>query len=103
MNTTLSDAGGAAFDELSESTEGSIQTEIHSELVSAYSTLNDATQKTITDICSSRIALLLIAQDTTGYLAREADMLMNWNDDIQTKGLAKLDEKQFQKVGVAPT
>jgi hypothetical protein len=34
--------------------------------------------------------MAIIAYDTNGYLTREADTLMNFNDDIITKGLGVL-------------
>jgi len=42
------------------------------------------------------VAMKLIAYDTTGYLSREADTLMNMNNDIIVKGMKDLED--FKKI-----
>lgn len=50
------------------------------------------------DIISSMVAQNIVAYDTTGYLSREADTLMNLNDEIITKSLASISKKENQRV-----
>ena len=47
------------------------------------------------DVCSSLIAQKIVAYDPTGYLRREADTLLNVNDEIINRGLKNI--KDFSK------
>ena len=50
-------------------------------------------KQAVAEILSSHIAMSIIQYDPTGYLTREADMLMNNNYDIVARGLKALDGK----------
>jgi len=96
-NSTIC-TSGAALEKWSEEAEGRICAECHKDFITDISSLDTGIQYAISDICSSLIALNIIAFDTTGYLTREADILLNLNDDRVTKGLAKLKDKEFQRL-----
>lgn len=89
------DAGNATImDKWSDEAEGRIQSETNTTwitniLAEPALSLSGA----LSDICSSMIAKELISYDPTGYLAREADFLMNMNDDKEIKGLKILRDK----------
>ena len=50
-------------------------------------------KQAVGEILSSHIAMNVIQYDTTGYLSREADILLNRNDDIIRTGLKALEGK----------
>ncbi len=77
----------------SDQVEGSIEQDTNTSWVAGYSSLSTSMKNALSDIASSRIAKRIIAYDPTGYLTREADMLMNMNDDIEIKGLKVLEGK----------
>ena len=80
-------ASGSLLADLSDMAEGRITAETRKTWVSGYSGLNTQIKGALSDVCSSMIALNIIAYDTTGYLTREADTLMNLNDEIVSKGM----------------
>jgi len=89
VNSTVS-GSGVILAKWSDEAEGRIETETRRTWVSSYSTLSDGVKGILSDVCSSLIAMKIISYDTTGYLSREADILMNVNDDIVSKGLSIL-------------
>lgn len=100
-NSTLVAYGGTnktILDDWSDEAEGSICQECHTDFITGIATTYSAISGSIKDVVSSKIAKKIIAYDTTGYYAREADMLMNLNDDIETKGLTALKEKVKQRL-----
>lgn len=74
----------------SDEAEGRIEAETRRSWVTNYSGLPTGIKGILSDVTSSLIAMDIIAYDPTGYLYREADMLMNMNDDKATRGLAIL-------------
>ena len=78
---------GAALARWSDEAEGRIEAESRRLWVSNYSGLDTGTKNILADVCSSLIAMNIISYDTTGYLSREADILLNVNDDKVNKGL----------------
>ncbi len=94
-NSDIATSGSALLGFYTES-EGSISAELHTDATGTIQTgqLSGA----LSDVCSSKIAMKIIMYDTTGYLSREADTLLNVNDDIITKGLSKLKDKKFQRL-----
>ena len=98
INCNAISGSAVTMAEWSDEAEGSICTECHTDFINNYSTYSSLSGS-LADICSSKIAKKIIAYDTTGYLSREADMLMNLNDDIETKGLQILKDKTKQRLG----
>jgi len=54
---------------------------------SSYSDLSSDILNTLKDAVSSHAAMKAIMYDTTGYLSREGDTLMNANDEIWREGV----------------
>jgi len=74
----------------SDEAEGSIELETGKTYISSYASLPAGIKQAVGDVCSSKIAMKLISYDTTGYLSREADTLLNVNSDIIQKGIKDL-------------
>ena len=91
INTT------AVLEGWSDQAEGKICAECHTDFVTNYARLPTQIQNAAGDICSALIAQRIITYDPTGYLRREADLLMNSLDDRVIKGLAVLKQKEFQR------
>mgnify|MGYP007100103105 CR=1 FL=1 len=87
-------ASGASLAIWSTEAEGRIEAETRRTWVANYSTLLSGAKGILADVCSSLIAMNIIAYDTTGYLTREADTLLNVNDEKASRGLAIL--KDFE-------
>ena len=77
--------------------EDRINAECHTDFVANHATYLDISGA-LSDICSSLIAMNIVAYDTTGYLAREADILLNVNDEKANRGLAILKDKNKQRL-----
>jgi len=61
----------------------------------AFATLDVDKQSILSDVCSSKAAMGAINFDMGGYTSkREAETMLDYNNDIVTKGLALLKEKQ---------
>ena len=90
-DTTLH--SGDNFDAISTAVEGAIEQETNTSWVANYATLSTSIKSALSDLASSRIAKILIGYNPTGYLAREADMLANINDEIDIKITAALKGK----------
>ena len=80
------------IDTFSDEAEGEIELQTGKTFIASFASLPAGIQGAAGDVASALIGMKLIAFDTTGYLSREADTLLNVNDDIITKGLAKLRE-----------
>ena len=76
--------------------EGSIEVQTGKSYLDNYSSLPAGVSAALADVCSSKVAMKIIAYDTTGYYAREADALLNVNSDIIQKGLKDLED--FSKI-----
>ena len=87
-----------AMSKWSEEAEGRICAECHSDFVTNYSSYDTQIKNQLSDICSSMVGMCITAYDTTGYISREADMIMNMNDDRVVKGLINLKEKTKQRL-----
>ena len=83
----------ATLDKWSDEAEGWVEQITNTSWVVNSATLSTSIAAALSDVVSSKIAMNIIAYDSTGYLSREADMLMNWNDDIITKGISALKGK----------
>jgi len=86
VNSTVS-GSGLILAKWSDEAEGRIEAETRRSWVANYSGLSDGVKGILSDTCSSLIAMKIISYDTTGYLSREADTLLNVNDDIANDGL----------------
>lgn len=82
-----------------DQSEGFICMECHTDFITDLALLGTTIKKAISDIVSSHVAMKVIAWNSRGYTAAEADMLMNMNDEIVSKGLAKLKDKVNHKLG----
>jgi len=80
-------ASGSSLLIWSDQAEGRIVAESRRNWVSQYSALPDGIKNVLSSACSRLIGSSIVAYDTTGYLPREADMIMNYNDEIYTKEL----------------
>lgn len=89
-NSTLVGYGGTnktTLDKWSDAAEGRIEAETRRTWVASYAGLSTGVKGILADVCSSLIAMNIIAYDSTGYLSREADSLLNVNDDKANNGL----------------
>lgn len=89
-------ASGQALATWSDEVQGRICAECRKDWVSDYANLDTEIKHALGDVSSSMIGMLIAAYDTTGYLSREADTILNVNDDRVNKGLQILKEKQNQ-------
>ena len=80
----------------SDEAEGFIMVKTNTDFSGSYSILEPAVKGILSDVASSMIAKRIIVFDTTGYISREADTLMNMNDDIENRGLKVLEGKPNQ-------
>ena len=85
-------ASGSQLLILSDNAEGRVEAETRRSWVASYSGLTTPIKNALSDACSSLIATDIIAYDPTGYLAREADILLNVNDEKYTAALRILKE-----------
>ncbi len=83
---------GTALVDWSDKAEGRVESETGIAWIDNYSSLATGIKGLLSDVTSSLMAMDIIAYDNTGYLAREADMLMNKNDDRVKQGVAILKE-----------
>ena len=65
-----------------EQAEGNVEHQTRRSWVANFATLGTPVKAMLDDVVSSMVALKIIAYNTTSYLSREADTLMNLNDDI---------------------
>ena len=96
-NSTVT-MSGSILDAWCDDAEGRVCAECHTDFVTASGSYTTQIKNAIGDICSSLIAMNIIAYDTTGYLSREADILLNVNDDKASKGLQILKNKEKQRL-----
>ena len=92
-NASVISTSGPVLARFSDQAEGSIEQDTNTDWTSNYAALTTSMKNALNDVTASRIAKRIVSYDPTGYLTREADMLMNVNDDIETKGLKTLEGK----------
>lgn len=80
-------ADSTALAAWSDQAEGWVCSETRRDWVGKYSDVDTQVKNVLDDVVSSKVALNIIAWDTTGYRSREADTLMNLNDGIVTNGI----------------
>lgn len=87
-------SGSATFmAKWSDEAEGYIEIATNTAWVSNYASLGTGIKGIVGNVCAALIAQEIIKYDTTGYLTREADTLLNVNDEIITKGIKMLEGK----------
>ena len=84
---------GSMLAKWSDEVEGKIDFETNTAWVANHAGLSTAAKNILSDVCSSLIAMNIISYNSTGYLNREADILLNVNDDRANKGLKVLTGK----------
>ena len=100
VNSTIVNYGTnkTFLDKLSDEAEGVVCADCHTDFVGSYSDFNARIQNALSDATSSLIVMDLVSYDPTGYLSREADMIMNKCDERYKKALAILSKKENQRL-----
>jgi hypothetical protein len=86
-------ASGSLLADLSNRAEGYICAITNTDWVTNYSTLVTPLQRALSEVAAKLVGMSITKYDTTGYIAREADMIMNFNDEIVQRSLAVLNKK----------
>ena len=86
-------ADGATLAVWSTEVEGLIEAETGMSIVANFA--GYALSGAASNACSSKVAMNIIAYDTTGYSNREADTLMNMNDQTYKDSIKNI--KDFSK------
>jgi hypothetical protein len=86
-------ASGSALLEYYNAAEGKIEQETSTAWSDSYSSLTTGVQNQLSNVCSSLVAMDIVQYDPSGYLTREADMLMNKNSSIIAAGMKELNDK----------
>lgn len=91
-------SGATNIDSFSTEAEGFICAQLHTDVV-ANTPADAEIVNAIADIHSSKVAMSIVAYDMGGYTdRREAETIIDVNDDIVSKGLAKLKDKENQRL-----
>jgi len=88
-NSTIK-VSGAALVQYADAAEGRIEAQTRRSWVDNYSSLSTGIKNILSDVAASIVAMDIVAYDNTGYLAREADMIMNKCDERINAGLSIL-------------
>ena len=83
-------ANEEALNQLSNEAEGRIEAETRRKWVDNFSGLDTGIQNALSDVCSSLIAMELVNFNPTVYLTREADLILNVQDDRVRQGMKVL-------------
>jgi len=83
-------ASGASLVIFSNHAEGMIEEKTRRKWVDNYAGLPTGIKNCLSDVASSYIAMNIVCYDPTGYLPRESDFIMNFNDEVIAKGLQEL-------------
>jgi len=78
--------------------QGYVDTTTNKTWLTDYASLPGDAKEILRDVVSSHAALKCIMFDSTGYLSRESDTLLNVNDEIVSKGLQIL--KDFKSISL---
>ncbi|KKK45888.1 hypothetical protein LCGC14_3164740 [marine sediment metagenome] len=81
---------GTELAKMSDEAEGYVENITRRKWVDNHAGLDTGIKGVLSDITSSLIGMAIVSYDNTGYLAREADMIMNFNNDRITKGMTAL-------------
>jgi len=91
-------ASGAALLQYCTDAEGFVCAQCHNDFVANYSSLSTQIKGALSSAVSSLIATDIVYYDVTGYLVREADMIMNANSERYSQALKTLSLKQNQTI-----
>ncbi len=91
-------ASGTEMAKMYDEAEGEIITQTRRDWVTNYSSLSTGVKGALSDVASSMIGMAIAGYDPTGYLIREWDGVMNFNDDRITKGMAKLKDFKSNEI-----
>lgn len=91
-------ASGSVLAVWSDEAEGRVCAECHTDFVTNYADFETQIQNALSDATSSLIASKIVCYDPTGYLAREADLIMNFNDELYSKAMSILKDKAKQRL-----
>lgn len=80
----------------SDMAEGIIEVTTGKSYLTDYASLGTGVKGVLNVVACAWVAMKIIAFDTTGYLSREADALLNVNDDIINQGMKYL--KDFKNI-----
>ena len=86
------------IDQWSDESEGEIEALTGKSYVANIANLPHSLSGSVANVCSCLIAMKMIAYNTTGYLTREADTLLNLYDKIVNRGIAQLKNNEFLKL-----
>lgn len=96
VNSTLS--GSSVVANFILQSQGTIDMLTHKTWLADYGSLVVDAKEVLRDVVSSHAGMKAVMYDNTGYLAREADMNMNYNSEIVREGLAIL--KDFKSTTI---
>ena len=85
-NSTIT-ASGTFIQKVTDQAEGWVCAETRRQWVDNYSSLSTQIKDVLDDVVSSKAAMQLVMYDTSGYLAREADVILNVQDEVVRQGI----------------
>jgi hypothetical protein len=75
-----------------DAAEGRIEVETKRTWVANFSSLSTPVKGILQDVCASMVAMKIVSFNTTDYFStREAELLMDYLDDVVKKGLKLLE------------
>lgn len=83
-------ASGSTLLQWCKEAEGYVCENTSIDWVTYYDDASTQVQNALSDAVSSKIAMNIIAYDTTGYTNQETNFLLNLNDGIVERSLSKL-------------
>jgi len=84
-------SGGTVLDNFSDDAEGRIEQETNTDWTTNYATHSTSIKNMLSETSSSLIAMKMINASLTNYPSmRLAETLLDFNDDIATKGINTL-------------
>ena len=93
IDCTTASISAGRLDNWSDEAEGAFCFDTNTDFITNHSTLSSALSGAVGAAVSSKIAMMIIGADTTGYLSREADALLNLNDEVYSKAVSSLKGK----------
>jgi len=91
-------ASGATLAQWSEEAEGRICIQLHTDVVTNFSSYDTLLQYALSDACSSLMAMQIINYDMSGYTSRqEAGTMLDVQDSRYRENLKILEDKKMQR------